>query len=144
MMLHISVDPTSGPVNISVFGESCTINSDPSVLLAGSVARPSLPPAPVAWRRPGSVIGMMVVGFVALFVGAAFSSYKSSNVPTMHVDAGLIPTSPRTPPTSRVATPVPPSDPQGERVEQALTGRPVLTPPPNASAKSTGNPFGLE
>lgn len=142
MMLHISVDPNSGPVSISVFGESCTINAEPAHPLAGSRAGSLMPPAPPAKRRSGSLLGMAVVAVVAVLVGASFGAYRSSNAASKDVAEMAQPSTRNL--TASAPTRQPPSERQGQRVEQALAGHPVVTQPPSAPTNGAANPFGLE
>lgn len=138
MMIQISADPSSGQPVISVCSDYCTIITGPSDPSAQTPIRsPLLPAAPVR-RRFGSVVGIGVVAVAVILVSAGFSSYRSSNAAS-HASAEAL----HTPPASVAVRQAPP-DRQGQRVEEALAGRPVVTQPPTALAKGAGNPFGLE
>ncbi len=138
MIIQISADPFSGQPVISVSSDYCTIitgAADPSAQIP--IRSPQLPAAPVR-RRFGSFLGIGVVAVAVILVSAGFSSYRSSNAAS-HVSAEAS----HTPPGSVAVRQAPPER-QGQRVEEALAGRPVVTPPPTAPAKGVGNPFGLE
>lgn len=143
MMIQISADPFSGQPVISVCSDYCTIITEGTDPSAQSPIRSPLPPSVPVRRRIGSLVGMSVVAIVAILVGASFSSYRSSNAASQNASAE----GSRTPPRSLAAREVPPQAPserQGQRLEEALAGHPVVTPPPGAPAKGAGNPFGLE
>lgn len=139
MILHISADPISGQPTISVYGDTCTIMTGvPNPNGIGSVSLPP-PAAPSSWRS-GSFLGIIVVAGVAVMVSAGFSSYRSSNAAPKEVSAEMAQPSARRPMAALPTSP----DRQGQRVEQALKGQAVVTPPPAAPANGAGNPFGLE
>lgn len=145
MMIQISADPFSGQLIISVFSDHCTVVTEAANQSAhnDAVRGPTLPAAPVQRRRSGSLFGMGVVAVVAVLVGASFSAYRSSNAASPNVVAEAVRTSPGSL-AARELRPQAPPERQGQRVEEALTGRPVITQPPSAQAKGGGNPFGLE
>ena len=143
MMLHISVDPSSGPVSISVCGESCSINTETAYPIASNGAGSLMPPVSPAPRRSGSLLGVAVIAVVAVLVGAGFGAYRSSNAAFKDAMAEMARSSPRNMAAS-APTRQPTPERQGQRVEQALAGQPVVTQPPPAPANGAANPFGLE
>lgn len=144
MMIQISADPFSGQPIISVFSDHCTVITEAANQSPHNdvVRGPTLPAAPVR-RRSGSLFGMGVVAVVAVLVGASFSAYRSSNAASPNGVAEAARTSPGSLAANEPRHQAPP-ELQGQRVEEALTGRPVITQPPIAPAKGGGNPFGLE